>query len=471
MVFGMVEQARLANHTKTQVSHTKKRGSSMPKRILPMTDRELRKRLRSLEQSGKRETFSVGGVSGLCVAWSSPTNAQWVMRLRAGGKEKPVSMGSVYAMSLQEAREKALAVKECGGRLPEEATAVVAEERRTDSVAKLWPKWIDAQRARNKWKSEDDYRHAMQRGEKYVYPCIGGKHVGEVTAQDVGAVCLYTSERVGKASVEKILQCLRMFFRWCSAEGLIDRDKRLPTDRDLIREYLPVIRAVKHSHYAMCPVAELPDLVAELVEPRRFGNVGAMALLFAILTNSRLANVCNSHEAKNNYAVWEEIDKEAAVWTIPAHKMKVPGNGNHVVPLSKAALRILERLEKLGRRSAGAVFKGAYGSPLSDGVFRKIIRTINQEREARGEKPFIDAESGKAITQHGTARATFRTWAADNGEDRDAVEKALHHVADTKLGRAYDRSNALEARRGIADRWAEHCLSKCPTDWYEGKGA
>ena len=165
------------------------------------------------------------------------------------------------------------------------------------------------------------------------------------------------------------------------------------------------------------------------------------------------------------------IDKEAALWTIPARKMKVPSNGDHVVPLSKAALHILERIERLGRRSAGAVFKGVYGRALSDGVFRKIIQTINKEREEKGEKPFVDAESGKTITQHGTARATFRTWAGDNGQDRDAVEKALHHVADAKLGKSYDRSNALEARRKIAERWASHCLSKCPADWYEIKGA
>ena len=151
--------------------------------------------------------------------------------------------------------------------------------------------------------------------------------------------------------------------------------------------------------------------------------------------------------------------------------MKVPGNGPHVVPLSKAAMLILERLEKLGLRSGESVFNGVYGSPLSDGVFRKLIGRVNQEREERGEKPFLDPESKKPITQHGTARATFRTWAADNGVARDVVEKALHHVADAKLGNAYDRSNALELRRGLAERWASYCLSECPADWFEIKSA
>ena len=151
--------------------------------------------------------------------------------------------------------------------------------------------------------------------------------------------------------------------------------------------------------------------------------------------------------------------------------MKVPGNGDHVVPLSTAAMRILERLEKLGLRRGESVFNGVYGSPLSDGVFRKLIGRINQERQERGEKLFLDPESQKPITQHGTARATFRTWAADNGVARDVVEKALHHVADAKLGNSYDRSKALELRRTLAEQWASYCLSECPADWFEIKSA
>ena len=445
----------------------------MPKRVAPMTDKELKQKLRLAAESGKSQTFAVGGVDGLCVRWRSPSNVQWVLRLQGERQATMLSLGSLDPVQpkMKEARQEAAMILQNGGRRPVPAETAPEAKRGSETVSRLWPKWLEAQQARNKWKSADDYRHAMQRGTKYVFPKIGDKSAADVTAQDLGGVCIYAHQYVGKASVEKVLQCLRMFFRWCSSEGYLDQTKKLPTDKDLIREYLPVIRDAKPSHYAMCPVDDLPDFVAELVNPRRFGNVGAMALLFSILTNSRLANVCNSHQTPNNYAVWEEIDKEAALWTIPARKMKVPSNGDHVVPLSNAALRILERLERLGRRSAGAVFKGVYGRALSDGVFRKIIKTINKEREERGEKPFIDADNRKVITQHGTARATFRTWAVDKGEDRDAVEKALHHVADTKLGKSYDRSNALEARREIAERWASYCLSKCPADWYEIKGA
>lgn len=445
----------------------------MPKRVAVLNDLQIKKKLKQIAGKGIPQTFAVGGVDGLCIRWRSPTNLQWVLRIQGDGKNRLLSLGVVDPnnIRLKEARQKAAAILENGGRLPVEDAPEPVELKHANTVAKLWPQWVEAQRARNRWKSKDDYRHAMQRGEKYVFPRIGGMPVDEVTAQDVGGVCVYTSERVGKASVEKVLQCVRMFYRWCSAEGFVDQTKRLPTDKDLIREYLPVIRTEKASHFAMCPVEDLPDFVAELVNPKRFNTPGAMALLFSILTNSRLANICRSHQTPNNYALWADIDRKRAIWTIPAHKMKAAGNGDHVVPLSAAALLILERLEKLGLRSGLSVFNGVYGEPLSDGVFRALIRRINQERAARGEKEFVDPESQKPITQHATARATFRTWAADNGEPKDVVEKALHHVADTKLGKAYDRSTAFDLRRGLAERWAEYCLSKCPADWYEIKGA
>ena len=143
---------------------------------------------------GEPETFSVGGVAGLCVVWKSPANAQWLVRLRVDGKPKNVSLGGLKSMGLKEAREIALYVREHGGQLPVESAPEVVEEKHTDSVAKLWPQWVDAQRKKNKWKSKDDYRHAMQRGEKYVFPCIGEKSVSEVTAKDV-AVFAFTQPR------------------------------------------------------------------------------------------------------------------------------------------------------------------------------------------------------------------------------------------------------------------------------------
>lgn len=92
----------------------------MPRLTTALTDKELRKKLRDLERVGEPETFSVGGVAGLCVVWKSPANAQWLVRLRVDGKPKNVSLGGLKSMGLKEAREIALYVREHGGQLPVE---------------------------------------------------------------------------------------------------------------------------------------------------------------------------------------------------------------------------------------------------------------------------------------------------------------------------------------------------------------
>jgi len=54
-------------------------------------------------------------------------------------------------------------------------------------------------------------------------------------------------------------------------------------------------------------------------------SVGRLALRFLILTTARSGEVRG--------ATWEEINLEAATWTIPAERMKA--GREHVVPLSR----------------------------------------------------------------------------------------------------------------------------------------
>lgn len=438
----------------------------MPKFARVLTDKEVKQRIKELTAKGREASFAVGGVSGLSIRFRNANSIQWALRLQAGSN-RILSLGSYASMTLREARQEAIKIIEAGGKREEDAKKVAPRSSLKLSV--LWPQWIENQRKRHQWKSEDDYRHATQRGEKYVYPILGDKPVTEITPKDIGALVLCNLYLTKPATAEKVRQCLRQFFAWCSSEELLDISKRLPTDQPLLEPYLPPKRFREtNNHHPMCPVDLLPDFVAELVKPERFNNVGSMALLFAILTNSRLANICRTHQVRDNYAVWEDIDLQQGVWRIPANKMKCPKNGANNVPLSTATVRILERLQALSLRHGDTVFQNRNGEPLSDGVFRKIIKTINAERAKAGLVQFLDQESNRPMTQHGTSRATFKTWALNNGEDNTVIEKALHHQID-QYGGAYARGAVLDPRRELAERWAGYCLSKAPSDWWKIK--
>ena len=69
------------------------------------------------------------------------------------------------------------------------------------------------------------------------------------------------------------------------------------------------------------------------------------------------------------------------------------------------------------------------------------------------------------ITLHGTARATFRTWAKDDeiGNnrrfDQEAVEFCLLHSRNDAYSGAYDRAPLAKERRAIMEAWGEYACS------------
>ena len=117
---------------------------------------------------------------------------------------------------------------------------------------------------------------------------------------------------------------------------------------------------------------------------------------------------------------------------------------------------------------------------FSDAVFSNAVKRINEYRtslrdeDGRPLPKWIDkAESLKrgkevGITQHGIARATFRTWAQDDslGNDRrfDArtAELCLHHKVTDAYNGAYERNASMIRRREMMEAWAEYCFSRVP---------
>ena len=135
-------------------------------------------------------------------------------------------------------------------------------------------------------------------------------------------------------------------------------------------------------------------------------------------------------------ATWDEMDLDAAVWTIPAARMKA--KRDHRVPLSGRALAILHDAR---RRSDGSslVFRSPRGKPLSDMTLSKLIK-----------------ELGIAAVLHGF-RSSFRDWAAEQtNTPREVVEAALAHTVRNPTEAAYARSDLFERRRRLMDDWAAY---------------
>ena len=104
------------------------------------------------------------------------------------------------------------------------------------------------------------------------------------------------------------------------------------------------------------------------------------------------------------------------------------------VPLSLPALNVLRRAEELSDGS-GYVFPSTLGKPMDAGRLSEVMRACS------------------GATVHGL-RASFRTWAAEQGIEGDVSEMVLAHALGTSTELAYKRTDYFQRRVDIMDEWA-----------------
>ncbi len=163
-------------------------------------------------------------------------------------------------------------------------------------------------------------------------------------------------------------------------------------------------------------------------------EMAKLAFEFLVLTAARWSEV--------RWAEWEEINRDAGVWTVPARRMKA--NRKHEVPLCGRALEILEAVQALDEGGGPLVFTRGQGKPLNDKELRWLVR-----------------EQGIAAVPHGF-RSSFRDWAAEETDHpREVIEAALAHVVRNRVEAAYARSDLFERRRVLMDDWAGYLAGGC----------
>jgi integrase len=145
---------------------------------------------------------------------------------------------------------------------------------------------------------------------------------------------------------------------------------------------------------------------------------------------------------------WSEINLDAALWTIPAARMKrsVEGKKNgqpHLVPLPTQAVDILRKLHPLTGRGV-LVFHGerSHERPISDNTLRAALMTL-------GYGPDVQSVHG--------LRATARTLLAEElNVDPLVIEAQLAHAVKDANGRAYNRTQYLKHRATMMQQWADY---------------
>jgi integrase len=348
---------------------------------------------------------------------------RWQLRVTIAGKRYNRGLGSYPLVPLDMAREKATDIR----RAAREGRDLIAEEEvkrvRSVSFQQAFGSMFDLRK-----KALSNAKHLQQWSstmEAYVFPTIGEKPVADVTHADILAI-LEPIWFEKAETAKRVLQRMELVFKSAILRG--QRERASPCVG--VREEL----GVKHldaEHHRALPYAEVSDFIQVLRASPSY-EITQLAFEWLILTATR------SGETRG--ARWDEIDRKAALWTIPKERMK--SRREHVVPLSKRCLEILKKAKALHPDSELLFPAPRNGEALSDMAFTKVLR----------DRGFADR-----ATAHGF-RSSFRDWATESAKVREVVaEAALAHTVKDKTEAAYRRAAYLDERRELMQRWASYC--------------
>lgn len=360
---------------------------------------------------------------GLYLMVRNARSKSWMLRFQHKGRRRDFGLGPVHDVPLSEARCLAIEIRrmvragldpvvERGLRRANVPTFDLVTRRCYEAMKKGWK-----DRRNLSWISSF---------ENHVFPEIGHKRI--VAIDSVQVLKVLEPIWLDKPDTAKrMLQRIGTVLDYAHIKGLIPAEVSLRS----VTRGLP--RQVKHvTHRAALPYAEVPKFMQSIA--RQSPSVGRDALQLTILTAVR------SNEARN--ATWGEFDLDAAVWSIPATRMKM--SQPHLVPLAKPALALLERLrtEHIALdgelRPDRALFSALGRRPISDTTMLKAIRDMEI----------------KTITVHGF-RSSFADWAAESTTyAKEIVEKALAHKVPNAVEAAYRRTDFFEKRRALMNEWA-----------------
>jgi integrase len=147
---------------------------------------------------------------------------------------------------------------------------------------------------------------------------------------------------------------------------------------------------------------------------------------------------------------WAWLDMDGATLTVPPEVMKrkkadKADGPPHLVPLAAQALAILKEIWPLtGRDGRRFVFPSLLTGErcMSENTVRGALRRMGYGNDD--------------MTAHGF-RATARTMLAERLDVApEVIEAQLAHSVGDALGRAYNRTQFLEQRRDMMNRWADY---------------
>jgi integrase len=369
----------------------------------------------------REKAYQVADGGGLFADVLPTGRVVWRLRYRLPGepRQEKATLGPYPVHSLADARQW----RELCKRQISQGVSPAAEKRQRSaevhhSVEELAKRWLRevVEPAR---KDANTVRRVL---EKDVLPVIGSRRVDEVTVADV----LRVVDRVKARGADMMA---------LQTHGTVRRLLDYGMGRQLIQ---------------VNPAAAVQSRYVGTPKPRSrvlsLDEVGQLlrALYASDLKRSRILVIhllllTWARKGELTAAQWSEFDLEAALWAIPAERMKK--SRPHLVPLSDQAVSILGELRE---RCDGSEW-------------------ILPSNRSRGRRPLAHNTLNKALAALSLTlpsfvihdfRRTASTHAHEAGFSSDVVEKALAHEQGG-VRAIYNRAEYLDQRRELFRWWSD----------------
>jgi integrase len=277
------------------------------------------------------------------------------------------------------------------------------------------------------WRNPKHGKQWLSTMEQYAFPKLGDIRVDRVSGPEVRETLLDIWQVIPETA-RRVRQRIGTVLDYAHGRGWREQEAPMRS----VSKGLPK-QPGKKKHYPAMPWQDVPNFVASMSSVIKATDTVMAALEFTVLTAARSGEVRGM--------TWGEIDLDAAVWTIPAERMKA--EVVHRVPLLDRTIEILNGRGRGRGEDEDLVFTGRKKDrPLSDMSLTMPLRR---------------AELG--ITVHGF-RSSFRDWCnEETNTPRAVAEQCLAHAVAGKTEAAYSRTDFLDKRRKVMELWAGFCGS------------
>ena len=253
---------------------------------------------------------------------------------------------------------------------------------------------------------------------KLAYPEIGARPINEIEAPELLEMLLKIQSRGKYETATRMRSAISRVFRYAIATG---RAKRDPAS-DLVG----ALTSPTRTHHAA--ILE-PDKLGKLLR-----EIDAFECTIEVRAAMRLAPLLFVRPMELRKAEWAEFDLDKKIWRIPSVKMKM--RREHLVPLSRQAIEILNSLHKL--KHGNYLFSSLRTPkiPMSENTINAALRRMGYSKEEQ--------------TGHGF-RTIASTFLNELGWNSDWIERQLAHLDEDQSRRSYN------AAQWLPDRYETSC--------------